>query len=307
MLIRRYKNGNYTVTLLNDGTKIRYNELDNLTPDFPENIDLKITNKCDMGCPMCHEMSTPCGKEADINKLIKFIRTLHPHTEVALGGGNPLDYEYIENLLYALENQSVISNMTINGKHLMNQYNIQYVYELQAKYSLMGIGVSLNDGDFEPIIKATKDIPNVVYHVINGLITDEQINTLKKYPNIKVLILGYKTKGRGKDLIAKSNKRLEIHKNMDNLKKRLKELIESVYLVSFDNLAIEQLELKDFSRKHGIKFENLYMGDDGQYTMYVDAVEMVYAVSSTHREKYPIKDTDTIDTIFKEVRKAAKA
>lgn len=302
MVVRRYKNGNYTVAILSDGTKIRYNNLDNLTPDFPENIDIKITNKCDMGCPMCHELSTPCGKEADILKLTRFIRTLHPHTELAIGGGNPLEYLYLENLLDTTYKQNVIANITVNGKHLLNPSNISYLQRLQLKYNLKGIGISLNDGDFKQIIEATKDMPNVVYHVINGLLTDNQIDTIINYPKIKVLILGYKTKGRGKELIAQKGKQLEIHKNMENLRGRLKELVESVYLVSFDNLAIEQLRMREFADEHNIKFEDIYMGDDGQYTMYVDAVNMEYSVSSTHLERYPIKETDTVDAIFKAVR-----
>ena len=41
-IIGRYQNGNYTVTILSDGTKIRENDLDNLTPAFAENCDVKL-------------------------------------------------------------------------------------------------------------------------------------------------------------------------------------------------------------------------------------------------------------------------
>lgn len=52
-LIGRYRNGNYTVTIFDDGTKIRDNDLDNLTPDFAENCDVTITTRCDGGCSFC--------------------------------------------------------------------------------------------------------------------------------------------------------------------------------------------------------------------------------------------------------------
>ena len=45
-LLGKYQNGNYKVMLLEDGTKIRYNNLDNLTPDFAESMDVKLTDKC---------------------------------------------------------------------------------------------------------------------------------------------------------------------------------------------------------------------------------------------------------------------
>lgn len=51
----KYTNGNYNVTLsLKDGTKIRETEEDEFIPSRPESIDIKITNKCDIGCLFCH-------------------------------------------------------------------------------------------------------------------------------------------------------------------------------------------------------------------------------------------------------------
>ena len=48
--IGEYQNGNYTVKIYEDGTKIRENDLDFFESEFPENIDIKITNRCNMGC-----------------------------------------------------------------------------------------------------------------------------------------------------------------------------------------------------------------------------------------------------------------
>ena len=89
-LIGRYTNGNYNVSIFEDGTKIRENELDSLDPNFPENIDLKITDFCDAGCLYCHENSTKNGLHGDLD--VAFIETLKPYTELAIGGGNPLDH-----------------------------------------------------------------------------------------------------------------------------------------------------------------------------------------------------------------------
>ena len=52
-LIAKYKNGNYTVRLFDNGTKIRMNKLDNLTPDFAESMDVTITTVCNGGCKYC--------------------------------------------------------------------------------------------------------------------------------------------------------------------------------------------------------------------------------------------------------------
>ena len=63
----KYHNGNYDVFInLENGTKVRKNDLDNLTPEFPESFDYKITNKCHHNCPMCHENSNPSGVHGNI-------------------------------------------------------------------------------------------------------------------------------------------------------------------------------------------------------------------------------------------------
>lgn len=50
--INTYQNGNTTVTLMSDGTKIREYEGVPLVV-HPESIDIKITDYCDMGCSYC--------------------------------------------------------------------------------------------------------------------------------------------------------------------------------------------------------------------------------------------------------------
>ena len=64
--IVRYQNGNYTVTIdTRNGTKIRENDLDFFEAAFPESMDIKITNRCNMNCPMCHEDSKCDGAHGD--------------------------------------------------------------------------------------------------------------------------------------------------------------------------------------------------------------------------------------------------
>jgi molybdenum cofactor biosynthesis enzyme MoaA len=71
---------------INDGTKIRITEDEEFSADFPESVDMKITDHCDIGCAMCHERSGKNGKHADLNA--EFLDTLRPFTEIAIGGGS---------------------------------------------------------------------------------------------------------------------------------------------------------------------------------------------------------------------------
>lgn len=50
-------------------------------------------------------------------------------------------------------------------------------------------------------------------------------------------------------------------------------------VISFDNLAIQQLNVKRFFTKEG--WDSFYMGDEFTHSMYVDGVEQKYSPSST--------------------------
>ena len=235
-ILGRYTNGNYTVTIFDDGTKIRENDLDNLTPAFSENCDVKITDKCSQGCKFCYEGCTVEGKHSNILEQ-PWINSLHPYTELAING-NDLDHPDLENFLWFLRGKRVIANMTVNQNQFINNY--PKIREWIDKKIIWGLGVSYKN-DPEIIIQYLKDIPNAVLHVVNGIITEGDFKGLSG-KGLKVLILGYKTRGRGVSY-AKENQD-EIQKNISWLHDNLENLIPQFKVVSFDNLAIEQLKVK---------------------------------------------------------------
>ena len=194
-VLGRYTNGNYSVTILSDGTKIRHNDLDCFVPERPESMDVKITNQCDMGCAMCHENSTRDGKHGDILNL-PFFDTLLPYTEIAIGGGNPLSHPDFIPFLEQLKKRNLIPNVTVNQIHFMN--NLDLIKELVDKKLIYGLGVSFVAATNE-FIDAISKFPNAVIHVINGIISPSQLGLLA-YRNMKILILGYKEFRRGKTM-----------------------------------------------------------------------------------------------------------
>ena len=290
----RYINGNYTVTIdTRTGTKIRENDLDFFRAEFPESMDIKICDKCDMGCPMCHENSTPDGKCGDILNA-KFIETLHPYTELAIGGGNPLEHPDLEAFLVKCKGLKLIPSMTVNQTHFMK--NKQYLKTLCDSELIYGLGISVNkvDNDF---LEALKDFPNTVLHVINGLITIHDLAMLAG-KNLKILILGYKEFRRGKDLFKKDCFAIERRKK--ETREWLGRILDEHWfeVVSFDNLAVNQLEVRTLIGEE--IWSEFYMGDDGTATMYVDMVRGEYAKSSTSTERYPIEDN--IISMFEKIR-----
>lgn len=286
-VLGKYKNGNYIVTLLNDGTKIRFSKDDEFHPSFAENCDVKITDKCDGGCEFCYEGCTVNGKHGDIMNA-KFIDTLHPYTELALNG-NDLSHPDLIPFLQKLRSKDVIANMTVNQKHLMRHYEL--IKKLLDEKLIFGIGVSLVDASSE-FVQIAKSIPNLVIHVINGIFDETSANVLKNN-NLKLLILGYKHLRRGVDFYTKNNK--DVTKKQKWLYDNIKTLCMEFNVVSFDNLAIEQLDIKRLMSDED--WEEFYMGDDGTVTFYIDLVENKFAKNSLSQERYDL--LDSIDDMFK--------
>ena len=296
-LLGRYKNGNVITTIYSDGTKERFTYDDEFYPAFAENMDIKICNRCDRGCPWCHEGSTPDGKLGDIMNE-KFINTLHPYQEVALGGGDVLEHPDLIPFLHKLKDKKVIPNITLNQKHFED--NIALVDNLISKKLIYGLGVSLENPTRE-FIEKVKRFPNAVIHVINGIVDGLQISMMTDQ-DLKILILGYKNLRRGANFISREHVEVKTHQYW--LYKNLPNLINKFAVVSFDNLAIEQLAIKErwneFSDSPWYEF---YAGDDGMNTYYIDMVDRKFARSSTadFDKRYDL--LDDVDEMFKLIKK----
>lgn len=286
-LIARYINGNYTVRLYNDGTKIKHTKADEFVAEFPDSIDLKITNRCDMACPMCHESSCADGVEGDLSAT--FLTTLRKGTELAIGGGNPLSHNGLENFLVRMKLQGVICNLTVNEKHFLQ--NQGYLELLIAKQLIWGLGISLTQYDANTIEFAAQH-KNTVLHVICGIIDAKSVQKLYN-KGLKTLFLGYKHFGRGKSYYS-----AQVEEKIHWLKNNIAQIGQGFDTVCFDNLALEQLDIRNkISSK---LYDERYMGNDGSASMYVDLVERKCARSSTSIELYPLQED--IRAMFNAVR-----
>jgi len=285
--LKSYKNNDYKVIVCNDGSKIRYGE--SFNPIFPESIDLKITNYCDLGCPFCHEHSTLRGKHGNPDKIISRLQGLPEGIELAIGGGNPLDFPNIVEFFSRLNELGFIVNMTVNSEHLIQEKYIKIIDNIFHNRLINGLGIS----------GSTKNkyisYDNTVNHFIIGEQSLEEFQNISKIYN-KILLLGYKTYGRGhKYFQSKQGER--IRKNILVFNEYFKHPNRQYpfNIVSFDNLAINQLNLKENMKD----FEDFFMGEDGEFTMYYDGVTDTYAKSSTSiRMKFSNIDKN-IRSVFK--------
>lgn len=288
-----YLNGNYVVyisrfnTLFETRTftSLRLNE--KLMPDFPDSIDLKITNKCSWGCPFCHESSNPKGKSFNFDRTIKMLDSLPSlPIEVAIGGGNIFEcYEDFGRLYQYLDSRGICPRFTINAKDLLDEEKSKLISELvHGSINKPSIGISIkNKAEFTECMKKLNlhnlFLFNAVFHVIVGIFPFNELeDIIKNYNKVslcKFLILGYKQFGRA------SNSEIN---DLDNWRSVISKLLMKNRItttnitIGFDNLAVDQLNIKDclFSNE----WDSYFLGQDFSHTMYVDAVEETFAPTS---------------------------
>lgn len=268
-VLAKYANGNTVVTIFDDGTKIREYEGEPIV-EHPESIDVKITDWCDLGCAYCHESSTKAGLHGDLNTLLDVLSELPKGVELAIGGGNPLAHPCLLNFLVELKSKGFISNITVNQLHL-KKHRILLI-DLIERELVNGVGISISNNNFDSVKPFVAMTSNIVYHLIAGVTPVETATSLLKFKNAKILLLGYKIFGFGKTFYGKS-----VEDKIRAWRKALPSFIGKC-TISFDNLAIEQLNVRRLFTDEG--WEKFYMGDDFCFTMYIDAVKEQYAPTS---------------------------
>ena len=245
-----------------------------MNPEFPESIDLKITNYCNNNCEFCYANSSIHGKHADKLFIKNIISQMRPYTEIAIGGGNPLEHpDLIEILEYAKE-RNVICNMTIKDVDAI-KYNelINSLYENNLIYSF---GISPTTIETIKRFKQQCSIRfDFILHLILGVHSLDFIHEIEKEYFDKILILGYKNIGKG-DKYFQNNEDI-IEKNIEEVGNYILSYNTEfkANTISYDNLAIEQLNLDEYPN-----FDIYYQGKDGKFSFYIDAVEKTYAKSS---------------------------
>lgn len=280
-LLNKYLNGNVTVTLFDNGTKIQeWDDNEGAHPDYPNSMDIKITDYCDAGCKWCHEKSTIKGKHADLEYLLEIIQDLPKGTELAIGGGNPLSHPGLVPFLISCKSLGLIPNLTVNYKHACQVKYTDLINKLLDNNLIYGLGISILDNFVEYDITKFNKKDNIVYHVIAGVNDLSILDKIKESSVKKCLILGYKNYGRGENYLSP-----EVVSNLSNWIDNLGQYIKKIHL-SFDNLALKQLNIKQYLTED--EWSRFYCGTDGAFTMYIDAVEQKYAMNSTNSNKYDL-------------------
>lgn len=312
----KYKNGNYFVMSNRNGSKVkralRFNE--DLCAEFPDSIDLKITNTCSIGCKYCHESSVAGAKKFNLKKTIEVLDKLPKcGIEVAVGGGDIFDEDCIsdaEKLVRWLKMNNFQPRITVNYKTFQKEFDGDPI----SSYSIVSdcneaVGVSIEKvPDVDDVFKSVCHLERAVFHIIAGIFPVDDIMKLYKGVSenvyldrpVRILILGYKQFGRAAGTSV----------DLENWKKGIKKLIFEIrtgntsipnpdIVIGFDNLALEQLDIE--SSLLPDEWSNLFCGCDFSSSMYVDAVEGMFGPTSRSPQDERVSwDSTSIVEYFKE-------
>jgi len=276
----RYINGNYMVTIYDDGTKIRVTPDNHFNSTRVETLDINISNYCKNNCNFCFINASILGRHCELNVLRKM--QIPYYTEIAI---NFAEHPQFEEILKIFKEKRCILNITIHQKDLIKYH--EKIFEYQKNKLIYGVGVSISEysSELNKIIQGRK---NPLLHVIAGITSLKEIEKFKNQ-KYNLLILGFKNKGKGKNVVPNLNEYINNYKNLRDWFK----------IISYDNLAIEQLNIKNFITKE--EWDSYYMGNEGNASFYIDLVNNTFAKSSLEETCYPIKQL-TIKEMFKYVK-----
>lgn len=279
---RVWKNGNYWYGCDRwTGNRVRFKtDGGDCIPQYPELVDLKITERCQWNCPHCYMAANIKGNDAKIQDLKQIIKDLatggvyyRRHVEFAIGGGNVLLYPDLEELLNCIDEYGCTANTTINVKDCKTILEDEKTLTLFNK-RVRAVGVSVCSVEEKNLVKefADKYKGNVVIHVIPELIGAEMTNKITDgalYADF--LFLGYKELGRGTGHKVKRFTDSELSSLFDG---RFRIGIDT----SFANTYREWLE-KNYETDKTITYI------EGEYSMYIDGVTMNAYKSSYQLDK----------------------
>lgn len=290
--LAEYANGNADVTLYADGTRI-IRSSGELALEWPLNVDIRISERCSFGrdprteravCAFCHESATTDGKMADLEHLYNTLSELPRGIELAIGV-NQFDAGAIE-FIQRCSASGWIVNCTVNQGHLGRDGD--QVMELLQAEQIRGLGVSYRPG-FRDIPECITTHPNTVVHVIAGIDDFQSVANLAQCGVQKLLVLGEKDFGFNSGRVRLDSR---THRTWYQ---RLHELLPLFKVVSFDNLALKQLNVRRFV----VDWDTTYQGE---YSFYINAVQQYFAPSSRSLERTHYDKGITIRDYFQSIQ-----
>jgi organic radical activating enzyme len=317
----RKSNGVWVLYSPHDGSKLHLDlrpedlsmPADSYRPEFPELVDLKINDYCDIGCKFCYQDSTEQGGTAPTHRILTWMQTCQEQgvLEVAIGGGEPtLHPEFGVILEEASKRFLNVAFTTKDTRWLSNEKLVQTICGLEQVRS---IGWSVNSASEMTRVKeafrnafgemktekdyqdkeytrwhATSGAPKLVFHLIPDATPPKSaVAVLKAMErDDTVLMLGLKQVGRGEGFKSTGGAKAVLDHAFREMpsEQRGSGDYQWTYTppafegsISIDTAFAQQYKAE--LDKHNVS-QTLYYLEEGRFSLYYDAVANQYGPSS---------------------------
>lgn len=329
-ITEKVKNGNYYVLYgetfnRKEKVRIQVDSVPDMIPEYPELVDMKITDACKHKCPFCYMASTPNGKHANISDIFKIINSFAIKTEFALGGGNVLLHPDFNKIVQHISKQNHIANITIRYDDTKT-INENESLKCAIKKYVSGIGLSVQKSDDVDManefisemlglgkhialhiipemigIEESVAILNKMSEINDSVCNENKNNQSWEYNSCKVLFLGLKQSGRAKNIEHKLLTKDELCVMMEAAKYQYN--VDTSFINTYDNWFNTQYDNPEyFLTRH-----------EGEYSMFIDAVTC-NAFTSSYKDdgaidirhydvRYKCEDIRPINEVFAEIRR----
>lgn len=271
--VRRDKNA---LVLFNrkDGTKIRLAVGPYKKASRPELVDIKISDWCDMGCEFCYQASTLNGRHASMDNMSVIATRLGKAGvfEVALGGGETTGHPEFVPILQMFRDEGIIPNFTTKKPVVVRKLWPQIGHLIGGfAYSAENTGqIYAAHNQFQ---KGGIPKDKVALHYVMGLGDRDHFKSYLMAAWVcgyRVTLLGYKTVGRGGDVVPHP---------YDWWVDVVSELVAKGCC---PDLSIDTPLAEQYDGQMPVE-TYMYHTREGAFSMYIDAVSMEMGASSFER------------------------
>jgi hypothetical protein len=259
-----------------NGTRLTlsFDDVEDMRPTIPLLVDLKITDKCSYNCKYCYQGSTKEGECANLDNVLSALAAISKLEifEIAIGGGDPTEHIAFDKILEEAHNLNVVPNFsTRNKKYIFNYLENSSKNEYGAvAYSIAGdesLRQFMRELTEKKLLDKFIDRGTIHYVMGIGYQFKDILETVRFY-NIPLILLGYKTVGRG----ARCRPT-----DYSGWVKEYLEVFPKYSRVGIDTLLAQQSEQE--LKKHHVS-KKTYSIEESDSSIYIDCVKGLIGPSS---------------------------
>lgn len=263
-----------------DGTKFRWAPGPYEKATAPELVDVKVTDFCRYGCAFCYQGSTEAGAHACPDHLDAVFRELAAQGvfEIAIGGGEPAHHPAFADILHSAVGHDLTVNFTAFGLDWARDPGVLSALSRRN----CGIGLSVHSKrDVTKILRARDQLKENgllgIHLMAQAVVGATPMTTLEPLleaciaHDIPLLLLGYKTTGRGEAYARKRVPELRMQALLERARDAARAVptwrtgftlsVDTAFLEAYGPL-LDRLDVPAVLRT----------SPEGKFSMYVDAV-----------------------------------